>query len=482
MALKRFAMIEPTDAGPLLRLLCGALVTCGCWSAPPADSPLDVVIALDNSGSMKVNDPGHLMVPAVGSFVSRLPAGCRVGLLVFDGSARVLMELKEASDADFREKLDTGLRAVDYSGRWTDIPGAVERAINELVSGGRKGARHAIILFTDGVVDVGNPYRDRERRAWLHGSLTAEAAREGIRVFGVAFTDAADFQLLQTVSQDTKGTEFLIRRPDQFARVFGQVADRLKTAWAADAAAAPAPVADGSAPGPARGEAGEAKRMIVLAGMLLSLGVVFWLIRLRFFRLPRPAVLVRVGPVPATIQFRNRVFRVGRRRIAGLRRVHLLLKDPSGREDGKIGRLHAEIRYRRGRFYLFDNHSKNGTYLSRGGPGDEADLYRLKPGEEVPLEREARVVFRNHEFVFDGDPPNRLVGGGDGGTESDVSASTLRTFCHYCLKGVPPERLAKWKKYNLCSECRVKVDEIEDPKVAEQECESNLRNRSTNRV
>ncbi len=60
----------------LLLLLAGRAVS--------ANSPLDLVLVLDNSGSMKGNDAGFLIKPAVTAFLDGLREQARVAMIVFD--------------------------------------------------------------------------------------------------------------------------------------------------------------------------------------------------------------------------------------------------------------------------------------------------------------------------------------------------------------------------------------------------------------
>ncbi|MEZ5460045.1 MAG: VWA domain-containing protein [Steroidobacteraceae bacterium] len=68
----------------MFRSICMALAVL-CSVAPGAVwAASDVMLVLDNSGSMRKNDPQFLLKPAVSAFVAGLEADTRAGLLIFD--------------------------------------------------------------------------------------------------------------------------------------------------------------------------------------------------------------------------------------------------------------------------------------------------------------------------------------------------------------------------------------------------------------
>ncbi|HEV3142059.1 MAG TPA: VWA domain-containing protein, partial [Vicinamibacterales bacterium] len=70
---------------------------------------LDLLLVLDNSGSMKQNDPQFLTRAVVSEFVNskRLPADTRVGVVMFAESATMTMPLTPLSEA--RQALQSSL-------------------------------------------------------------------------------------------------------------------------------------------------------------------------------------------------------------------------------------------------------------------------------------------------------------------------------------------------------------------------------------
>jgi len=468
-----------------------------CASAQArSDLPFDVVLALDNSGSMKKNDPENLMRPAVLTFAARLPQDTRLGIVVFDTISRLALDLSPVSEAGFTEKTQHALERVDYRGQWTDIPGAVERSLYELRQHGRPASRRVPVLFTDGFVDLGDPARNRSRGDWLRSDLISEAKRESVMIFGIAFTEGADFELIQSVSQQTGGAHFRILSASEMAAVFGSVTDRIRQ-LRAEQAAPVQPIPSPGRPMPAsgytdRGSSIPVKWLAVgLAALAIACGL--WLWWARSTAPPVPATLQDCSERAKIYAVDKRTFRVGRVRHKGLRRNDLVV-------PGKhVSRTHAEIRFRNGDFYIKDDGSVQGTFVNG---------VKLKPGQVERLKNEDVLRFDRHEFLFgavvgvaagsasvvtepapdpeDQQPPRRAVLptpqpapqtpvvakprvatvpppgyevgalgvlSGEEPAPAASGSSELNEMCLGCDKGVSSGQMRIWHSYKICGEC-----------------------------
>ncbi|HSR61988.1 MAG TPA: vWA domain-containing protein, partial [Gammaproteobacteria bacterium] len=112
----------------------------------------DVFLVLDNSGSMKQNDPQFLAKTAVDEFIGLLDDSTRVGIIIFDQTVRKPVPLTRVTDAT-REEILQNLDQINYKGQYTDSPAAIERAIYDIKLSGREDARKVIVFMTDGIVD-----------------------------------------------------------------------------------------------------------------------------------------------------------------------------------------------------------------------------------------------------------------------------------------------------------------------------------------
>ena len=195
----------------------------------------DIVLVLDNSGSMRKNDPNFLTSIAVRAFIEGLDDDYHVGIVAFDEHATVLKPLA-ALDASHRAALLASLSSINYRGLLTNSPAAIETSIYELRTKGRPGAEKSIIFMTDGIVDVapeGADEGDVEKARWMKSTLADEAADRAVRIFGIAFTGNADFELIQTLAKRTGGEYFRAYTAAEIDGVFTRIRDRLAASVAA---------------------------------------------------------------------------------------------------------------------------------------------------------------------------------------------------------------------------------------------------------
>ncbi len=381
-----------------------ALFAVPAWAGAGTDAQAtparDVVLVLDNSGSMRDNDPQSLVPAAVQQFVAELDADDRVALLVFDQDVELVQDF--VSVAAGREQLLAALKAIDYSGQYTDSPAAIERALYALKNQGRADARRLIVFMTDGIVDTGDAERDAASRDWLLGDLAADAARSGIRIFAIAFTNNADFQLIQSLASKTEGDYFRALTAADLGAVFKRINDSLAAAAApaVDAQPAPAPepvIVEVPVEVPARMpdfSAEEHRRTLILsiAAAVLCLTLIAILV-----------VLVRRsrGEARPSNNDAARALLYDSQGLTG-QPVYELGSRPTmlGRVDGgdgldhivipetTVGRRHALIEYKDYAFWIVDQSSINGTYVNDRLVTSEM---RLKHGDRIRL----------HKFEFE---------------------------------------------------------------------------------
>lgn len=208
----------------------------GAWAAAPQR---DVLLVLDNSGSMKANDPDRLTVDAVRSFIAGQDVNTRVGIVLFSRNPELAVPLTPVTD-ETKQRFSDGLAGLDFGGQWTDTAAAVERAIYELRTHERGDVGGNIVLMTDGILDTGNEARDVEKTRWVREDLAEEASELGIRIYGVAFTDEADFLLLQSLARDTGGDYFRASKPGDLQDVLARLNEQLRDTAPADNVSEPA--------------------------------------------------------------------------------------------------------------------------------------------------------------------------------------------------------------------------------------------------
>jgi Mg-chelatase subunit ChlD len=387
-----------------LALLAAAFVVFGA-GLRAAGPGLDVFLVLDNSGSMKQNDPQFLTRAVVTEFVNstKLPADARVGIVMFADSATMTMPLTAVGDA--RQAIQSSLARLDYSGKLTDTAAAVERALYELKHQGRADADKAIVLMTDGIIDTGNPAKDAERYRWITTDLAESASAAATRIYGVAFTDKADFQLIQSLGEATGGDYYRILRAEEVSGAFSRIAEGLTSKKATIASASSSAASAETSPRSAAAPQAPLQSTPVggLPMWLLVLGPIAGIVAL-IAAFIVPTMLWRSAPpaqapkpledevipkseraflrdlnsppvmLPSKYEITQRLTKIGRMKgRTGVLRV----------DRQTVSAQHAEIRYHDGTFFLVDTASANKTRLDEGAP--------LQPYVEVPL-KDGRII------------------------------------------------------------------------------------------
>jgi pSer/pThr/pTyr-binding forkhead associated (FHA) protein len=288
----------------------------------------------------------------------------------------------------------------------------MERAIYELKTGGSEASRKSIIFITDGIVDTGNKVNDRDKTRWLRDNLTEEAARSGIRIFSIAFTDSADFELIQSLSQKTGGKYFRVLQPEKFAEIFEEIIQNINEIapeqgisghegiiWQQEPP--PQTPVPKTTPAPIKEKKEIRRPMFIFIGLALlavTALVILFLLRRKTGTgapapsLPKPGAGITAGFLPqAFLKDINRVTghdmftisenitRIGRQEESNQIAI----------DKDTISRNHAHIEYRNNAFWIADLGSSNGTFVN----GKQIS-------EETLLNHGDKIAFDVYEFEF----------------------------------------------------------------------------------
>jgi len=378
---------------------------------------LDIVFVLDNSGSMRNNDPNFITKEVVTNFLGGLGERSRLGMVIFDETANLVEPLTSIDNAEVRARFLESLDVINFKGKFTNSPAGIERAIYELKTNGRQDTKKIIIFLTDGIVDTGNKSQDLEKENWLKEDLTRESKNAGIRIFGIAFTDNADFRLIQTLAVRTDGEYFRVFEVADLQEVFTKIKRIIAEPSAQETFVSTAetnrvtPIERKEAAVKQRHVVPEMPRkqksslVVILSGVivLLVLMVLLQVVRKRKTQVARPAMDQRTGGriLPAEPRLPQAVLIDVGQAISTESLTLPLNKDTLriGRDVGNdivisrktISSFHATIAYKDGYFYIEDLRSTNGTRLN-----DD----KLRHNEPVRLKSGDKIDFSIHEFRF----------------------------------------------------------------------------------
>lgn len=171
-----------------------------------ARPPTQTIILLDESGSMKKNDPRRLSLEAVRLFYELSAETDQIAVVAFGDRPRELVPLESADDAS-RAALRGAMRRVRFADRTTDVEAALVASLELFETLGESDARRAIVLLTDGKVDLGPRATSANdaSTARIREEVAAALGQRGVRTYTIAFTRDADRALMKDVARATRG-------------------------------------------------------------------------------------------------------------------------------------------------------------------------------------------------------------------------------------------------------------------------------------
>lgn len=177
----------------------------------------DIVMVIDDSGSMQQSDPGNRRYAAASELVSRMDDDNRVAVLTFSDEASVVQPLTTLKQTENREQVIGAIQGLQTTQGGTNLRGALSSAMEVVQADGGTGRGAMVILLSDGVSEL-DPNADLQDYVNLGVQVNA---------IGLSLNDTAGSGLLQTVAQTTGGQYYDVADAERLADVFRQIYDRL---------------------------------------------------------------------------------------------------------------------------------------------------------------------------------------------------------------------------------------------------------------
>jgi len=166
---------------------------------------MDVALVMDSTGSMKKSDPLFLRIPAAKLFISLLDQHDRVSVVSFTDSAEILGSSLMLDSKSGKDTLSRAVDKITSTGLHTNLYEALKRGIEVLGEEKRPGNEKIIVFMSDGIMDTGDPEKDKALIEKLETDLTTMLIDYGIKVYAIAFTGQSDTQLLERLSKQSGG-------------------------------------------------------------------------------------------------------------------------------------------------------------------------------------------------------------------------------------------------------------------------------------
>ena len=218
--------------GKKLRIICFCLIFLITFSFPiqakeftSQRNGLDVMFAIDSSGSMASNDPQRIGMSMVKAFIDTVHIeNIRIGCVAYSDQIVSVISPVTIEEPSAREELKSHLDQIAYSGD-TDMGLGIKTALEAMPE--EEGRDRILVVISDGETDL--PGGTGRTEAQSQEDLRASAkicARENIPVYGVAFGqyDGSRDSLTEITAQ-TGGEVCQVTEPEDLIEILYGIFD-----------------------------------------------------------------------------------------------------------------------------------------------------------------------------------------------------------------------------------------------------------------
>lgn len=177
---------------------------------------------------MSITDPAQHSVEAAELLPSLLDEGDQFALLTFDKDVKTFAEMtlmSQKAKSALAERLRLKSRP---RGSLTNLHAALSTSRETLLQHHRADAQMAVILLTDGKMDVGNTIQDQRLIADTLSRLIPDYRSAGIKLYALAFSTNADLRLLKQLSLMTGGFAELATSSVDLHKIFERIFEVVK--------------------------------------------------------------------------------------------------------------------------------------------------------------------------------------------------------------------------------------------------------------
>lgn len=185
----------------------------------PEKETLDVIFAIDCSGSMKANDPSKMGLNMVQAFIDTVQAeNIRVGYVAYNDNIVAFSAPASIEASEKREQLKTEISDISYTGD-TDIGLGVSYAYGLLPAEGN--SRRIIVLISDGETDLPRgSERTKEQSDLELEQCASQCAEENIQIYTIAFGQYdGSRESLNGVAAKTGAESYSAQGPEELIEV-----------------------------------------------------------------------------------------------------------------------------------------------------------------------------------------------------------------------------------------------------------------------
>ncbi|AIQ11514.1 vWA domain-containing protein [Paenibacillus durus] len=177
----------------------------------------DIVMVIDDSGSMEQSDPGNSRYSAARDLVMRMDGDNKVAVLTFSDEATVVQPLTSLAKAGNREQVTSAINTLRTTQGGTNLSGALSEALNVINGDSAAGRGAMVILLSDGVSRLD---ASAELQAYVDRGIA-------VNTIGLSLSDPSGPALLKSIAATTGGQYYDVTDANRLADIFRQIYDRL---------------------------------------------------------------------------------------------------------------------------------------------------------------------------------------------------------------------------------------------------------------
>ncbi len=188
-------------------------------------SSKNIVLLMDSSGSMKRTDPNSYRKPAAKLFTSLIGEDYRIAVVSFGDTVKVLLPLSD-NKRSMRPSIEKAIDKITSKEFSTHIHLAVKKGI-EILKETKEGSG-ILVLMSDGKLTLGSKDKDEAAMEELL-NLLPEAAKAGIKIYTIPFTEESDIALLERIAKETGAFSRLAKSDKDIHMIFASIFEKIRS-------------------------------------------------------------------------------------------------------------------------------------------------------------------------------------------------------------------------------------------------------------
>lgn len=184
---------------------------------------VELILVIDDSGSMKDNDPSNQRLSVAQDLIDRLPANSKVGVVRFADDTDILTPQLTSNAEQVKGYLTSEyFQAVGWTHMYTAISDAFSLfGSSDDNSGGSSDGNmmKMIVVLSDGEA------QDTDK----HSSIVSEASAQGIKVYSVGLGSSTWYfqQYLEPLSNHTGGKFYLAEDAEELEDIYSDISEKI---------------------------------------------------------------------------------------------------------------------------------------------------------------------------------------------------------------------------------------------------------------